>query len=470
LPGSSIKEVYEDSDIDYKKIKDIALSLQCQAMHKIGVAENHNDTTTKQKAIYVWNTLSFSRNELILLPKGIKHVIHRGNILDTQSFEEGVFCYVENIPPKGYTILYCIDEGYESLEEKQSCRSDVKSFETRFYKVTFNDIGEITELYDKAADRDVIKKETPSNRLVVYEDRPSEYDAWNIDNYYTQKCYPVNHVVEWAVEAGELFTKVHCKKKFMDSYITQDIIFYEDTEQIDFKTEVDWKQEQLLLKADFDIDVLAHQATCEIQYGNVVRNTHKNTSWEQAQFEVCAHKWVDISEAGYGAALMNDCKYGYSFNESNVSITLIKSGIFPNPDADKEVHQFIYSLLPHEGDFREGRVIQQAYQLNVPCFLSDILEVSVPKEDFSLFGNIEENVIIEAIKRAEESNDIIVRLYEAYGKRGIVKLDLKKLGATQAWLCNLLEEKETELSIEEEMISFHVKPYEIITIRIQHEE
>jgi alpha-mannosidase len=474
LPGSSIKEVYEDSDIDYQKIKVIAYDLQHHAMERIEHVENSNDTAKKEKAIYVWNTLSFSRSELILLPKGIKHVKHCGNMLDIQCSEVGNYCFVENIPPKGYTVLYCIEEEKQLLQEqqipddKQSDISDVKSFETRFYKVAFNDAGEITELYDKAADRDVIKKTTPSNRLVVYEDRPSEYDAWNIDNYYTEKSYPVDEVVEWMVEPGELFTKVHCKKKFMDSYITQDIIFYEDMEQIDFKTVVDWKQEQLLLKADFDIDVLAHQATCEIQYGNVVRNTHKNTSWEQAQFEVCAHKWVDVSEEGYGAALMNDCKYGYSFNESNVSITLIKSGIFPNPDADKEVHQFTYSILPHEGDFREGHVIQQAYQLNVPCILSDVFEVSGYQDDFTLFGNVEENVIIETLKKAEETDDLIIRLYEAYGKRGNVSLNLNKLGVKNAWICNLLEEKEKQLHLENSTIEFPIKPYEIVTIRIQN--
>ncbi len=469
LPGSSIKEVYEDSDIDYQEINKIASELRHEALNRIGFVENQTNVLEGQKAIYVWNTLSFKRSEMILLPQGIKEVVHNGKKLQTQYSEQGYLCNVENIPSNGYTILYCIEEeqGLNSMQRNACRKSEVKIFETNYYKVMFNDIGELNSLYDKFADRDVLKDGITSNKLVVYEDRPYEYDAWNIDNFYSQKSYPVNNVISWEVEQGEIRTKVLCKKKFLDSYITQEIIFYEDSKRIDFNTNVDWKQKQLLLKAEFQLDVLATQATCEIQYGNIVRNTHKNTSWEQAQFEVCAHKWVDVSETGYGVSLMNDCKYGYSLNESDISITLIKSGIFPNPEADQEVHEFTYSLYPHDGDYREGKVLQNAYQLNVPCLLSEVTNIEQSKEDFSLFGDLKEHVIIESIKRAEESDDIIVRLYEAYGKRGKIELNLEKLGVKKAWLCNLLEEKEIELELEEKEIGFYIKPYEILTIRTE---
>lgn len=467
LPGSSIKEVYEDSDIDYKRIEEITTGLRRQALEKLEALKTGSEEQSKN-AIYLWNTLSFTRDELVLLPKGVQRVVHHGEELETQHCEQGYLCHVKSIPANGYTILYCVDEKSPDMSViNQKVKSDIMSFETNYYKVTFNEAGELISLFDKSAEREVQKKDSSLNQLIVYEDRPYEYDAWNIDRFYTEKSYPVNEVVSWEVEQGILCSKVIYKKKFLKSYITQEIIFYETTRRIDFKTEVDWKQEQLLLKAKFPIDVLTTKATCDIQYGNIVRNTHKNTSWEQAQFEVCAHKWVDVSEAAYGASLMNDCKYGYSMEESDISITLIKSGIFPNPDADKEIHHFTYSLYPHEGDFREGKVVQAAYQLNVDCILSKVQLIEAAKEDFSLFGNLPEHVILESIKKAENSEEVILRLYESYGMRGKLSLDLNELCAKNVWLCNMLEKKEINLQLKKGKAAFEIKPYEIITICIE---
>lgn len=467
LPGSSIKEVYEDSDIDYRKIDEITTNLRIRALDTLE-RQKADKTMQKENVIYVWNTLSFVRDELILLPEGVTRVVHRGRELQLQFTERGYLCHVSNIPANGYTVLSCIEEESQKLTlANQNIKNNSKSFETKYYKVTFNDSGEFSSLYDKLSDREVLQEGISSNQLLVYEDRPYEFDAWNIDQFYTEKCYPIDEVVSWEVEQGILSTKVYCTKKFLNSTITQEIIFYETSKRIDFKTEVDWKQEQLLLKAKFALDIVSTKATCDIQYGNIVRNTHKNTSWEQAQFEVCAHKWVDISEASYGVSLMNDCKYGYSFEESDISITLIKSGIFPNPDADKEIHQFTYSLYPHEGDFREGKVNQNAYQLNVPCLLSETSLTEIKAEDFTLFGELPEHVILESMKKAENSEEIILRFYEAYGKRSKVALDLNQLSAKSAWLCSMLEEKETELPIKDKKTVFEIKPYEIITVSIE---
>lgn len=470
LPGSSIQEVYEDSDIDYEKLNTICRNLQQEAREVLELFGN-NEGEQGERAIYLWNTLSFERNELIHLPENICSVRHQNTYLPLQRCEGNAYCFVEHIPPQGYTILY-VSEEQTQIDSVTGVQMEIEKrvVETNYYKVEFNEIGEITTLYDKEKKRQVFKNGTSSNHLVVYEDRPNEYDAWNIDSYYKEKSYVVSELMEWTVTQGTLFTTVHMKKKFMNSIIDQDIVFYEQSRRIDFETEVDWKQEQLLLKAEFFMDVLTHQATCEIQNGHIVRNTHNNTTWEQAQFEICAHKWVDVAENGYGVALLNDCKYGHSIEGADIGITLLKSGTFPYPDADKEKHAFCYSLLPHEGDFRDGKVVQQGYQLNVPCVVSKIREVSPNKKDFSVFGKIEDHVIIETIKQAEESKNIIIRLYEAYGKRGNVELDISKWNANKAWICDLMEEVETDLFIEKGCIHFEIKPYEIITLQIEKGE
>ena len=154
--------------------------------------------------------------------------------------------------------------------------------------------------------------------------------------------------------------------RFLDSIIKQDMIVYADKRRIDFKTEVDWKEEQILLKTAFPIDVRTTKANYEIQFGNVERNTHWNTSWDYAKFEVVGHKWADLSEGDYGVSLLNDSKYGYDIKDQTMRLTLIKSGVYPDPEADQGHHSFTYSLYPHGGSWFEAGTTKEAYELNYP--------------------------------------------------------------------------------------------------------
>jgi len=213
---------------------------------------------------------------------------------------------------------------------------------------------------------------------------------------------------------------------------------------------------------------MTNKATYEIQYGNVERSTHSNTSWDMAKFEVCAHKWVDIAENGYGVALMNNCKYGYDVKGSVMRLTLIKSATYPNPDADKERHEFTYSIYPHKGDFREGNVVRRAYELNCPIY-SKIIELqqgSMPQEN-SYLSVDKENVIIEVLKKAEDNDNFIVRLYECYGRRTKVNLNIIKDTFKGACICDLMEHVISELSLVNDSVNFEIKPYEIITIMLK---
>ena len=188
------------------------------------------------------------------------------------------------------------------------------------------------------------------------------------------------------------------------------------------------------------------------------------------KFEVCAHKWADLAEDGYGVALLNDCKYGYDINESVIRLTLIKSGIFPNPEADQEIHQFTYSLLPHKGDFRMGRVIQEAYDLNRPPYstLMDGEKRPAADQEWSFLEVNQDNVVVEVLKKAEDSNDIIMRMYEAYGRRTKATITLKQLSRHDISECDLMERDYTEKNFEYQngSLSFVIKPYEIKTFRI----
>jgi alpha-mannosidase len=252
----------------------------------------------------------------------------------------------------------------------------------------------------------------------------------------------------------------------MDSVILQYIHIYQDLDRIDFETEIDWKETHTLLKVAFPVDVHTNKATYDIQYGNVERPTHWNTSWDVARFEVCGHKWADLSEEGYGISLLNDCKYGYDIKDGVMRLSLLKSSTWPHPTADKEKHLFTYALYPHRGNVMQGNTIEMGYQLNVPAIgkLIPPQEGNLP-EDFSLVELDQRNVVIESIKEAEDDDAMILRLYEAMHQRGFVTMRLN-VNVDKVFLCNLLEENIEEMKLNNHILTFEIKPYEIKTFKV----
>ena len=303
------------------------------------------------------------------------------------------------------------------------------------------------------------------NRLVMFEDKPMNYDAWDIDIYYSEKSWTTDEVLsyEW-VSVGEVCAILRVVKKMSLSTITQDIIFYADSRRIDIKNVVDWKNSQTLLKVFFETDVHSDEATFDIQFGSIKRKTHTNTSWDVARFECCGQKYVDVSEGRYGVALLNDCKYGHSVKNGKIGLSLIKSGIYPNPDADKEIHEFTYSLYPHGCSYLDSETIENSYYLNQPLLS---FEGETELDKFSLASTDKKNVVIETIKYAEDgSGDIIIRLYESQNTRTKFKLDAT-IKFDNAYLVNLMEEHDQKIdSVDDGRIELDIKPFEILTIKL----
>ncbi len=224
-----------------------------------------------------------------------------------------------------------------------------------------------------------------------------------------------------------------------------------------------------MLKVAFPVDVLSPQATYEIQWGNVTRPTHRNTSWDWARFETCAQKWADLSEGDYGVSLLNDCKYGHDIHDNVMRITLLRSPTMPDPMADFGEHQFKYSLYPHVGSWNE-ETQREAYLLNDPIIVyqktMENAQSSMVHRPQSLVSVNAPNVIIETVKRAEDGHGLIFRLYESQRKRGPVQVRFG--GAVDsAWVTNLLEEDESSLSVDNASIELAVKPYQIVTLRVK---
>lgn len=323
-------------------------------------------------------------------------------------------------------------------------------------------------LYDKEAKREVLEAGTVGNEIVVYEDIPKDYDAWNVESYYSRKHWKTLAKKPCMMtEAGEICAVLHTELSYESSVIEQDIAFFAHTRRIDFKTKIDWKEQQQLVKAEFHLDVMTRTAACEIPYGVMERPTHRNTSWQRAQFEMCAHRFVDLSEPGFGVALLNDGRYGHSIEDSFVSLTLLTSGVFPFPDADKGLHELTYALMPHMGDWREANVVHEAGKLNEKPILSvykpSLLTEEKSSARYTMCEVSSPNVIVTSVKRAEDESGLIVRMYESSGIRTNVEWNLEGLCPKYIYECDMMEQKEREVVFDGQRAKFEIRPFEIKT-------
>ena len=457
LPGSSIKKVYDDSQEMYASMFAQLDEIENKAIEALSKGTAGD--------VIAYNSLSHERDDIIWFdaPEGTTAIRDAaGNRYPVQFVEGKAVAFVKHMKPMTETPYWftCMP-----VDEADMC-ADEKQFETRFFSGEFGRDMRIVSLIDKRSGRQIVKEGQALNRIVCYENKPQAHDAWDISIFYSRRNWEVNDLksVE-VVSRGPVMTVLRAKYAYMSSTIEQDIILYQDVDRIDFKTTVDWKEQQYLLKAHFPVDVFYNEATFDIQYGNIKRATHKNTSWDAARFEVCAHKWVDVSEDGFGVALMNDCKYGHSIDEDSVALTLLKSSVDPNPEADQEVHHFTYSLAPHNGGWREANVPEKAYRLNVPALIAKGEGQAAVQQPFAAVNK--ENVQIEAVKQALSGEGTVIRVYENFGRRTSgVQLKLGFAPAS-AQVCNLLEQPVSDAALTADTITFDLKPYEIKSFLIK---
>ena len=433
IPGSSINEVYIDSVAQYEEIGAIG-------------NEIINDTTTE-----IANNVEATDGYVVFNP----HSFVNSGAVEV----DGKWIYAENIPAKGYKVI-----NPTVAESKVVVTENL--MENDFFRLTLDEKGTFTSIFDKRNNREVLKNGQRGNVLTAYEDYPREYDNWEMSSYYTEKHWEVDDVenVEILNEGERAGLKI--TKKFKDSTIVQSIYLYNNIDKVDFETYMDWKESHLILKTAFPVDVNTNKATYDIQFGSVERPTHKNTSWDAARFEVCAHKYCDLSEYGYGVSLMNDCKYGHAIHDGVMSLTLVKCGTFPDPDADKCEHLFTYSLFPHAGDYREAGTIQKAYDLNIPMICKKVGENKGNlANEYSFFTVDCDNVIFETAKKAETEETIILRGCEYFNKRTTANVKFG-FNVKKAYLCDMLENNTQELNVVDNIVTIDFKPFEINTIKV----
>jgi len=465
IPGSSIGAVYEESQQQYAQLTQEVTRLRDEALQSIA---NQLDADV----IFV-NATSFTQPGLVFIPgdSSAQRFTRDGEPVPVQETESGIWADAGELAPYSVIALKTIiDNRPRLMNEEQPSAASRYILENKFIRVEFNHDGDITRIFDKQANREVLAPNSIANQFQAFEDRPSSWDAWDIEIFYDDKMWlaePASSIE--VIESGELHQTIEIKRRILNSEYTQRISLDYNSPRLDFDTHVDWKDRHILLKVAFPVDVLAPQATYEIQWGNVQRPTHRNTSWDWARFETCAHKWVDLSEGNYGVSLLNDCKYGHDIHDSVMRITLLRSPTMPDPMADFGEHQFKYSLYPHVGPWNE-QTQREAYLLNDPIIVyrqtMDHRPQTIVHRPPSMVRVSEPNVVIETVKRAEDGNGIILRLYESQRKRGQVQVRFG-FAVESAWETNLLEENESELSIENDSIQLTLRPYQIMTLRLK---
>ncbi len=433
LPGSSIRQVYEDSHKQYEEFFCSAGRLLDNNLALL--ARN----VSAENGVLVYNPLGFERSDIICV--------------NGECFESGL------IPAYGWKVI-------TPDNKTEKVKISARTVENDFFVLEIDNAGRIKRLYDKRNEREVLKCGMFANEFRVYEDMPLEYENWELAEYYDSK----QTVLSDDACISEIHDGCRCgfriSRKYHNSELTQELYLYNGIERIDVLNKIEWHEKKQLVKIAFPFDIHTDKAVYDIQFGNVERNTCSNTGWDKAKFEVCGHKWADLSEQNYGVSLLNDCKYGFSTRNNILMMTVLKCGTYPNEVADQGLHEFSYSIYPHKGNFASGGTVRAAYSFNQPL---KVVEVSgragkVPTEyGFVKCGN--ENIIIETLKQCEDNDDYILRLYDAFNCRTDAVLEFA-LSIDNIELCDLMENSTEKLEFKGNSVKVNVNNYEIVTLKV----
>ncbi|HEY0619210.1 MAG TPA: glycoside hydrolase family 38 C-terminal domain-containing protein, partial [Kribbella sp.] len=350
--------------------------------------------------------------------------------------------------------------------EGQAATIDGNVLDNGLIRVTIDDRGLITSLYDVAADREVLAPGSAANLLQLHVDTPNHWDAWDVDSFYKNNVRDVTEVDTVDFSTVEGVATVVVARSFNRSSITQTLRLRPGAKRVDIETSVDWHESEKFLKAAFPVDVHADRSASETQFGHIFRPTHQNTSWDAAKFEIAAHRWVHVGEAGYGVAVVNDSTYGHDINRTarqdggtttTIRTSLIRAPRFPDPHTDQGVHVVNHALVVGAGI---PEAIEEGYRINLP---ERVVSGATGSDPIVAVDN--GNVIVEAVKLADDqSGDVVVRLYESSGGRSRATLT-PGFAATTATEVDLLERHLADRELKDGGVFFELRPFQILTLR-----
>ncbi|MFL5955344.1 MAG: alpha-mannosidase [Gaiellaceae bacterium] len=409
LPGSSIGLVYDDTRRDFADLE--------ASLHRL-----IGDGATPV------NTVGFARREVVDGPAGL--------------------CVVEAPPYGDGALVQAID----------TATVDGLTLENAYLRVELGEDGSVLSVLDKASERETLA--APGNRLELYEDRPVKFDAWDIDPSHLETRADCPAADAWqVVSSGPLRAEIAFDRRIGEASTMRQVVRLDaGARRVELHTTVGWHEEHKLLKVCFPIDVRATSATYEAPFGYAERPTHFSTSFDRARYEVPGHRWADVSEHGFGAALLTDSKYGYSCHGNELRISLLRAPKSPDPAADIGQHEFAYALYPHTGGWREGGVVAEAIRFNAPMRWTSGSGKSFAAVD-------DENLVLDTIKRGERSDALVLRLYEAHGARGVAHVRLAQ-PFSRARLANALEDELGSVTVDEGTLVLPYRPHEVITVLV----
>ena len=487
LPGSSITSVYRDAKESYLEAHcTLNTILQESLLH---LSQRMNTSREKRGTpLLVFNSLSWERDGVVKV-KIPDHLQGGALVLDRQgeeipsqvlSSQKGkLLCFIaRNMPSLGYKI-FTIQEG-KSPSSQSSLKVNKTFLENRYFSIHLHpETGNIISIFDKLAKKEVLSSEACGNELQLFEDKPDQWDAWNIG--YTGRNWKLDKAEDIRiVNEGPVMASLEVEKYFLglskarraptpdfpSSFFSQEIVLYENLPRIDIHMEADWWEDHILLKVAFPVDVRSNWATYEIPFAFVRRPTTRNSEWEKARFEVSAIRWADLSNENYGVSLLNESKYGYDIKDNVIRLTLLRSPKWPDPMADMGKHQFSYALYPHQGDWRKANTVQKGYEFNNPliAFFVDPHSGELPPS-YSFFKASPSNIILVTVKKAEDREGLILRLYEAEGTPTQAQVEFFR-SPKKVFELDLMENRQQALSCEKNSLALKFGKSEIKTIEI----
>ena len=463
LPGSSISVVYEDSKEDYERI----LKAGCQMA---GNAQSAllSKINLKEDSIVVFNKTGFNRHDAVIceIPCDEEFALFdkNGNEIAKQKTFDGKIVFVADAPSKGYASFAVKKTAPDKFDFVNATANKAS---TPFFDVEFNEEYNISKLIHKETGRSVAPDGETVGKVIAYQDRPHNHEAWDIKCYFDEKSWNLDFKNAELIELGAVRAVYKVDRTFRDSTFTEYYCIYNDLQRIDVDYEADWHEDHVVLKADYPVDVNSTRATFDIQFGNIERSTTTNTTWEFAQFEESMHKWADLSDNGFGLSVINDCKYGCDIKNGHIRPTLFRCATNPNHIQDREHHSFSFSIYPHAKRVNDSDVVKEGYNVNFPLYaIPQKAQEGTLAPEYSLVSCDKENVVIETVKVAEDSDNIIVRAYETWNSKTPVTLTFcdEILSATE---CNLMEEEDEAVAFDGKTLTATFKPFEIKTFKIK---
>ena len=477
--GSGIGVLYKDSQRDFDVVRWTTEEATATALGSISAQVKTNSASGTP--VMVLNPLGWARTDLatfdVQLPApakaGLSVLDSQGHPLVFQILSKNAATHsyhllaeVKNAPSLGYEVLHVAAGGAPAPTD---LHAEGLTLENSLLRVTLDGhTGCIKSLYDKQSKFESIAAGGCGNQLQTFRDTPKEYDAWNIDAGFDQQVTALDKAdsVE-LVEKGPLRATIRIARTWQNSKFVQDVSLYAGLGRVDIANNIDWHETHVLLKAAFPLAASSPQATYEIPFGSIERPTTRNNSWEAAKFEVPALRWADLGDGTHGFSLINESKYGYDAKNNVLRLSLLRSPTWPDPEADRGHHQFTYSLYPHSADWRQALTVRRGYEFNYQLRAQqvDAHDGALPAKH-SFVGVIGDNVVLTAVKKAEDGDALLLRIYEWAGKTADVRIQLPE-GATSASLTNLMEKPDGgTLAVADHRITVPVHPFEIVSVRV----